>query len=86
MSLREATRLAAARREVPGELLQAAFGEIMDGAATPVQIAGLLVALRTKGESVGEIEATHTGLVIGISNNPLLHRGEAVAHLADLSR
>jgi predicted deacylase len=38
------------------------------------------------GESVGEIEATHTGLVIGISNNPLLHRGEAVAHLADLSR
>jgi hypothetical protein len=36
------------------------------------------------GESVGDIEASHTGLVIGISNNPLLHRGEAIAHLADL--
>jgi anthranilate phosphoribosyltransferase len=62
MSLREATRLAVERREVPGELLQAAFGEIMDGAATPVQIAGLLVALRTKGESVGEIVAAARAL------------------------
>jgi anthranilate phosphoribosyltransferase len=62
MSLREATRLAVARQEVPGETLEAAFGEIMDGAATPAQIAGLLVALRTKGESVGEIVAAARAL------------------------
>jgi anthranilate phosphoribosyltransferase len=57
MSLSEATRLAAARREVPGEVLEAAFGEIMDGHASPVGIAALLVALRTKGETVDEIVA-----------------------------
>jgi predicted deacylase len=34
------------------------------------------------GATVGEIKATHTGLVIGISNNPLLHAGEALVHLA----
>ncbi len=34
------------------------------------------------GETVAEIKAAHTGLVIGISNNPLLHAGEALVHLA----
>jgi anthranilate phosphoribosyltransferase len=32
-----------------------AMNEVMDGAATPVQIAGFAVALRAKGETVGEI-------------------------------
>lgn len=43
--------------EVPAPLLEAAFTEILEGRATPVGIAALLVALRTKGETVGEIAA-----------------------------
>ena len=55
MSLRFAIETAVAGREVPAEQLEAAFGEIMDGKASPVQCAALLVALRTKGETVSEI-------------------------------
>lgn len=62
MSVREAIATAVAGGEVPAELLQAAFTEIMEGEATPAQIAGLLVALRTKGETVNEIVATARAL------------------------
>jgi len=62
MSLREAIACAVAGEEVPAELLEAAFGEIMDGKASPVLIAALLVALRTKGESVNEIVAAAQAL------------------------
>jgi anthranilate phosphoribosyltransferase len=55
VSLTLAIETAAAGRDVPSDQLEAAFGEIMDGKASAVQCAGLLVALRTKGESVGEI-------------------------------
>jgi len=57
VSLREALEVAASGSEVPGELLEAAFGEIMDGQADPLVASGLLVALRTKGETVGELVA-----------------------------
>ena len=57
MSLLEAIATAAAGREVPPEVLEAAFDEVMRGAASDAQIAALLVALRTKGETVGEIVA-----------------------------
>lgn len=57
MSLREALEVAASGNEVPGPMLEAAFGEIMDGQADPLVAAGLLVALRTKRETVGELVA-----------------------------
>ncbi len=71
MSLREATALAAARREVPGPTLEAAFSEITLGRATAVQIAALLVALRTKGETVGEIVAAARALRARAETAPL---------------
>jgi len=62
VSLRAATETAIAGREVGASELEAAFGEIMDGAASPVAIAALLVALRTKGETYGEIAAAARAL------------------------
>ena len=58
MSLHQAIEIAVQGDEVPGAVLEAAFGEIMDGKATPVGIAALLVALRAKGETADEIVAT----------------------------
>jgi anthranilate phosphoribosyltransferase len=54
--------LAIRREAVPAALLEAAFGEIMDGKASPVAIAALLVALRAKGETVDEIVAAARAL------------------------
>jgi anthranilate phosphoribosyltransferase len=62
MSLTRAIAAAAAGQEVPGSILAEAFGEIMDGEATPAQIAALLVALHAKGETAGEIAATARAL------------------------
>jgi len=62
MSLRQAIDIATRGQEVPAEVLEAAFGEIMDGKATPVGMAALLVALRTKGETVAEIVAAARAL------------------------
>ncbi len=55
MSLRIAIAAAMEGSEVPGPILEAAFGEIMDGKASAAQMAALLIALRCKGETVGEI-------------------------------
>jgi len=62
MSLRKATIEAMAGHEVPAPVLEAAFAEIMEGGASEAAIAGLLVALRTKGETVGEIVAAARAL------------------------
>jgi anthranilate phosphoribosyltransferase len=55
VSLRMAIAAAMEGSEVPGPVLEAAFAEIMDGKASAAQMAGLLIALRCKGETVGEI-------------------------------
>jgi anthranilate phosphoribosyltransferase len=57
VSLAAALQIAVRGDEVPALVLESAFAEIMDGKATPVGIAALLVALRTKGETVGELVA-----------------------------
>lgn len=38
------------------EAAEAAFGVVMDGLATPAQIAGMLMALRARGETVEELK------------------------------
>jgi anthranilate phosphoribosyltransferase len=72
MSLAHAIALAVERREVPAAELEAAFGEIVSGDATPVQIAALLVALRTKGETARELAAAARALRRHAEMAPLL--------------
>ena len=47
----------AAVRPLTGPEAEAAFSALFDGAATPAQIGGLLMALRVRGETVDEIAA-----------------------------
>ena len=44
------------RGDLTGEVAASAMAEILDGNATPAQIAGFVVALRAKGETVDEVE------------------------------
>ncbi|TJZ93923.1 anthranilate phosphoribosyltransferase [Paracoccus gahaiensis] len=46
-----------ATRPLTGPEAEAAFSALFDGAATPAQIGGLLMALRVRGETVAEIAA-----------------------------
>jgi anthranilate phosphoribosyltransferase len=75
MSLRDAIETALRGDEVPAAVLEAAFGEVADGKATPVEIAGLLVALRAKGESVAEIVAAARALRARALRGPRLEPG-----------
>ena len=72
MSVADAIAVAAAGQEVPAAMLEAAFDEIARGAASPVRIAALLVALRTKGETVAEIAAAARALRRHAETAPLL--------------
>jgi anthranilate phosphoribosyltransferase len=62
VSLSSAIEAALQGTEVPSDILEAAFGEIMDGEASPVLITALLIGLRAKGETVGEIVAAAKAL------------------------
>ncbi len=53
--IRTAIARAALRDDLPRELARASMEQILDGDATPAQIAALAVALRMKGESPPEI-------------------------------
>ena len=44
-----------ARDDLTPEQAEWAMGEVMDGSATPAQVAGFAVALRAKGEAAGEM-------------------------------
>ena len=55
MDVRSALARVVARESLHETEMEALFRQIMDGAVTPAQIAGLLVALRMKGETVEEI-------------------------------
>ena len=78
---------------VRGEALTAdetawAMGEIMEGAATPAQIAGFGVALRMKGETVAEVsglaqtmlDARHPDQRAGPAGRPGRHRRRRGPH------
>jgi anthranilate phosphoribosyltransferase len=62
VSLPAAIAAAVRGEEVPARLLEPAFAEIAAGKASDVRIAALLVALRAKGETSGEIVAAARAL------------------------
>jgi anthranilate phosphoribosyltransferase len=57
MSITTAINLLIERRDLTQEQMTSAMREVMTGAVTPAQVAGFLVALRMKGETVTEIAA-----------------------------
>jgi anthranilate phosphoribosyltransferase len=77
VSVQRALEAAVRGEPVPPGVLEAAFGEIMDGKASPVAIAGLLVALRAKGETVDEIVAAARALRARAERPPRL-RADAI--------
>ena len=55
MTLREAITRVAERRDLSADEMTAVMGEILAGTANAVELAGWLVGLRVKGESVTEL-------------------------------
>jgi len=76
------------RQDLTGEEMTSAMQAIMTGGATPAQIAGLLVALRMKGETVSEIAAAAAvmrGLASGVDISGLDHCVDIVGTGGDAS-
>ena len=57
MSIQQALEQVLARRDLSSEQMESAMNIIMQGEATSAQIAGFIIALRMKGESVDELAA-----------------------------
>lgn len=60
-----------ARTDLTAEAAGAAMTEILDGAATPAQIAGFIVALRMKGETVDELRGALDAMLAASERVPL---------------
>ena len=58
----EALRVIAARKTLPSELAEAAFGDLMDGKATEAQKGAMLLGIATRGETADEIAGAVSAL------------------------
>jgi anthranilate phosphoribosyltransferase len=58
----QAIHLAVNRQDLSYELAEAVMDEIMDGQATPIQMASYLTAMSLKGETITEITASAAGM------------------------
>jgi anthranilate phosphoribosyltransferase len=69
------------RRDLTAEQAAAGMAEVLEGAATPSQIAGFIVALRMKGETVEELTGLLTAMLDAAEKVPV--DGLDTAHLID---
>jgi anthranilate phosphoribosyltransferase len=67
------------REDLTAELAEAAFGQVMRGEASPVQMSALLVGLRTKGETAAEV----MGAVRALRSAMLKVEVPAASHATD---
>ncbi|MGR8947052.1 MAG: anthranilate phosphoribosyltransferase [Gammaproteobacteria bacterium] len=77
MDIQQAIKQAMARIDIPFDDMLDVMREIMAGDATPAQIAGLLVALNMKGETIDEVSAAATVMrelakKVDVSVSPLM--------------
>lgn len=88
MELKDAITRCIERRDLSSDEMTAVMRTIMTGGATPAQIAGFLVALRMKGESVTEIAAAAAvmrELATGVELSGLDHTVDIVGTGGDCS-
>lgn len=88
MDLKEAIGHCIERRDLDAEAMTQVMRAIMTGGATPAQIAGFLVALRMKGETVAEIAAAASvmrELATGVDLTGLEHTLDIVGTGGDAS-
>ncbi len=88
MDIKSALAQVVEGRDLSPEAMASVMKTIMTGGATPAQIAGLLVALRMKGESVGELTGAAQvmrSLATGVDLSDLPHTLDIVGTGGDAS-